>query len=135
MQLPSRGGHPDKHRKATPMTLCLVLLLAATLAAIVGGPLALLVPMILPAMVDVPYVDTYQAPTESAVHFAETTAGKCQPAVRVYASRSGRPTQVACAARPSPAGAPLDKHGRPLQSAARKARLARAEATYCRGGK
>ena len=121
------------------MTLCLVLLLAATLAAIVGGPLALLVPTLLPALVDVPYVDTYVPPTESAQHFAESNAGKCAPSVRVYASRSGRPTQVACDARPSPAGAPLDKHGRPLQGAARKARLARAEATYCRttigGGK
>ena len=103
--------------------------------------LALLVPTLLPALVDVPYVDTYVAPTESAVHFAESNAGKCAPSVRVYAARSAvRPVAYAvCNARPSPAGAPLDKHGRPLQGAARKARLAHAGATYCRttigGGK
>lgn len=116
------------------MSICLALLLASLFALVIGAPVALLVPVLLSVVVDVPE-DVWTPPAPVAVT-AESRSATCAPAVRVYAARGPRDSRPAsapsCDVRPSLAGTPLGANGRPLVGAARVARLAKVGATYCR---
>ena len=114
------------------ITVASLYMLAGLLALVVGAPLALLVPMLLPAVVSLPDAAEPTAPV--AVQTVETRG--CAPFVRVYAARGqNRPVAVVCASVATVvAPSPLTKAGRPLFGAARaahEARAKRASASEC----
>lgn len=116
------------------ITVATIYALAAILAFLVGAPLALLVPVFLPAVVSIPDTHEPMSPVAS-VQTVETRG--CAAFVAVYAARGqNRPVTVVC---PSAAtlGAPpaLTMAGKPLSGAAKaahEARTKRASASECR---
>lgn len=107
------------------MTLCTLYALAAIIAFVVGAPLALLAPGLMPAVVSMP--DAHEPVSPVAVQVAETRG--CDFFVAVYAARGqNRPVVVACpSATTLPAPSPLTRAGKPLAGAAKAAHEAKAK--------
>lgn len=116
------------------ITIASIYCLAAIIAFVVGAPLALLVPMLLPAVVSIPDAHEPTAPVATA-QVAEVRG--CVPFVAVYAARGqNRPVAVVCpSAATVVAPSPLTKAGRALSGAAKashEAKAKRASAGECR---
>lgn len=112
------------------MNIATVYLFAVMLALVVGAPVVLLLPIILPAVVslpEAPYAPSGGRIEARATARAEKEARACAPFVKVYAARgavASRPAQTPCASRPT--AKTVDRHGKPLQGAALRACRAKA---------
>ena len=103
------------------MNIATVYLFAVMLALVVGAPVVLLLPIILPAVVslpEAPYAPSGGRIEARATARAEKEARACAPFVKVYAARG------AVASRPT--AKTVDRHGKPLQGAALRACRAKA---------
>lgn len=110
------------------MNVAMIYAIAALLAIVIGAPVALLAPLFLPALVSLPAEEAaYGAPmTLEASQTVDTAA----PFVAVYAARPARNSlRETCAALPLPRT--VDKVGKPLQGAAKRAATARASRAAC----